>query len=103
MRNIHLLHARDAPTEDDMVEHSPKVAALARRLTAFMDEHVYPNEDRHVREVAEGDRWQPGAPLDELKAKARDPGPWNLFLPAREGGPGPSNLEVATTGQVLGR
>ena len=86
-----------------MVEHSPKVAGLARRLTAFMDEHVYPNEDRHVREVAEGDRWQPGALLDELKAKARDQGLWNLFLPDGEGGPGLSNLEYAPLCEIMGR
>jgi len=86
-----------------MLEHSPKVAALARRLTAFMDEHVYPNEDRHVREVAEGDRWQPGALLDELKAKARDQGLWNLFLPDGEGGPGLSNLEYAPLCEIMGR
>ena len=86
-----------------MVEHSPKVAGLARRLTAFMDEHVYPNEDRHVREVAEGDRWQPGALLDELKAEARDQGLWNLFLPDGEGGPGLSNLEYAPLCEIMGR
>ena len=86
-----------------MVEHSPKVAGLARRLAAFMDEHVYPNEDRHVREVAEGDRWQPGALLDELKAKARDQGLWNLFLPDGEGGPGLSNLEYAPLCEIMGR
>jgi len=86
-----------------MVEHSPKVAGLARRLTAFMDEHVYPNEERHVREVAEGDRWQPGALLDELKAKARDQGLWNLFLPDGEGGPGLSNLEYAPLCEIMGR
>ena len=86
-----------------MVEHSPKVAGLARRLTAFMDEHVYPNEDRHVREVAEGDRWQPAALLDELKAKARDQGLWNLFLPDGEGGPGLSNLEYAPLCEIMGR
>ena len=86
-----------------MVEHSPKVAGLARRLAAFMDEHVYPNEDRHVREVAEGDRWQPGALLDELKAEARDQGLWNLFLPDGEGGPGLSNLEYAPLCEIMGR
>jgi len=68
-----------------------------------MDEHVYPNEDRHVREVAEGDRWQPGALLDELKAKARDQGLWNLFLPDGEGGPGLSNLEYAPLCEIMGR
>jgi acyl-CoA dehydrogenase len=86
-----------------MVEHSPKVTALMRRLTAFMDENVYPNEDRHFREGNEGDRWQPVALIDELKAKARAQGLWNLFLPDGEGGAGLSNLEYAPLCEIMGR
>ena len=32
-------------------EPSPKVQELQKRLTAFMDEHIYPNEQRHVEEA----------------------------------------------------
>ena len=40
-------------------EYSPKVKALQKKLPAFMDSHIYPNEKRYEDEVAAGDRWQP--------------------------------------------
>ena len=40
-------------------EYSAKTRELLARLTAFMDEHVYPNEKRYAEEVRSGDRWQP--------------------------------------------
>ena len=48
-------------------EHSDKVADLQRRLTAFMDEHVYPNETTYHRQIDDGDRWDPTAIIEELK------------------------------------
>jgi acyl-CoA dehydrogenase len=70
-------------------ELSAKVAALAQRLTAFMDEHVYPNESRIAAELAEnrrrGDPWAHVSLVEDLKTRARSQGLWNLFLP-----PGPS-------------
>jgi acyl-CoA dehydrogenase len=86
-----------------MVEHSPKVAAFLTRLSAFMDEHVYPNEDRHVRELARGDRWQPTPLIEELKVLAREQGLWNLFLTDGEGGAGLTNLEYAPLCEIMGR
>ncbi len=61
--------------------YSQKVTALQEKLSAFMAAHIYPNERRHAEEIAAGDRWQPLALLEELKAKARGAGLWNLFLP----------------------
>ena len=69
--------------------YSPKVQALRERVTAFMDAHVSPAEAVFERQVAEGDRWQPTAIMEALKAKARAEGLWNLFLPASEYGAGP--------------
>ena len=40
-------------------DYSPKVQALQKRLNAFMDEHIYPNEARYAKELATGDRWAP--------------------------------------------
>lgn len=37
-------------------EPSAKVIDLQRRLVAFMDEHIYPNEATYHRQVADGDR-----------------------------------------------
>jgi acyl-CoA dehydrogenase len=84
-------------------EYSPRTQELLARLNAFMDRHVYPNEQRFLAEVAEGDRWQPTKLIEELKAKARAEGLWNLFLPASERGAGLTNLEYAPLCEVMGR
>ena len=84
-------------------EHSPKVKELMDRVAAFMDEHVFPNEARFEAEVAEGDRWQPTRVMEELKAKARAQGLWNLFLPESEHGAGLTNLEYAPLAELMGR
>ena len=34
---------------------SPKAQELQCRLTAFMDQYIYPNEQRHVAEAEERD------------------------------------------------
>ena len=68
-----------------------------------MDAHVYPNEATFHRQVAEGDRWQPTAIVEELKARAREAGLWNLFLPASEYGAGLTNLEYAPLCEIMGR
>ena len=52
-------------------EYSAKTKGLQARLTAFMDAHVYPNEQRFGEEVDQGDRWQPIPLIEELKARAR--------------------------------
>ena len=73
------------------------------RLSAFMDEHIYPNEASFEDEVAQGDRWQPLALMEELKRKARAQGLWNLFLPHDEHGTGLSNYEYAPLAEIMGR
>jgi acyl-CoA dehydrogenase len=84
-------------------EYSPKTKELKAQLAAFMDEHIYPNEPRYAREVAEGDRWQPIALIEELKEKARAEGLWNLFLPRSKAGAGLTNLEYAPLCEIMGR
>ena len=84
-------------------EHSAKVTDLLQRLTAFMHEHVYPNEETFHRQIATGDRWQPTAIVEELKPKARAAGLWNLFLPESEYGAGLTNVEYAPLCEVMGR
>src|SRR6267378_2295699 len=85
------------------LEPSGKVVELQRRLTAFMDEHVYPNEATFHRQIVEGDRWQPTAIVEELKPKARAAGLWNLFLPESEYGAGLTNVEYAPLCEIMGR
>jgi len=84
-------------------EHSAKVVDLQRRLTAFMDEHVYPNEANYHRQISDGDRWQPAPIVEELKPKARAAGLWNLFLPESEYGAGLTNVEYAPLCEIMGR
>ena len=85
------------------LEHTAKVGDLQRRLSAFMDEHVYPNERTYHHQISEGDRWQPTAIVEELKPKARAAGLWNLFLPESEYGAGLTNVEYAPLCEIMGR
>jgi acyl-CoA dehydrogenase len=80
-----------------------KVIELQERLRAFMDAHVYPNEQRFDEEVAEGNRWQPTSLVEDLKTKAKAAGLWNLFLPASDRGAGLSNIEYAPLCEIMGR
>ena len=84
-------------------EYTDKVKDLQERVGAFMDEHIYPNEDTYAAQIDEGDRWQAPAILDELKAKACAADLWNLFLPESEHGAGLTNLEYAPLCEIMGR
>jgi acyl-CoA dehydrogenase len=87
--------------------YTEKVQGLQRRLGAFMDEHIYPNEARFFAEVAanraKGDAWIPTRVIEELKAKAREQGLWNLWLPESDHGAGLTNLEYAPLCEIMGR
>ena len=84
-------------------EFSQKEKDLRKRLTAFMDEHIYPNEAKYKEHCDGPDRWQPVPVIEELKPKARAAGLWNLFLPVSGHGAGLSNLEYAPLCEVMGR
>jgi acyl-CoA dehydrogenase len=84
-------------------EFSGKVIDLQKRLTRFMDEHIYPNEACYCDHTNGPNRWQPVPVIEELKPKARAAGLWNLFLPESELGAGLSNLEFAPLCEIMGR
>jgi acyl-CoA dehydrogenase len=84
-------------------EYTPKVRDLQARLTAFMDEHIYPNEERFFREGEELGPWKIPSVIEELKPKARAKGLWNLFLSHSEHGAGLTNLEYAPLCEIMGR
>ncbi len=84
-------------------EPSPKVQALQAQLSAFMDQHIYPNEARHAEEAERLGPWAVHPVIDELKPLARAAGLWNLFLPASTHGAGLSNLEYAPLCEIMGR
>ena len=82
---------------------SPKIVALQQALQAFMVEHIYPNEQRHVAEAESLGPWQVLPLIEELKPLARAAGLWNLFLPDSPLGAGLSNLDYAPLCETMGR
>ncbi len=87
-------------------EYSDKVAGLIAQVEAFMDEHIYPNEQAYYDFVHDqNNRWQEWPGMEALKGKAREQGLWNLFLPHEYGeySPGLTNLEYAPVAELFGR
>ena len=85
-------------------EYSAKVEKLRAQLLAFMDEIVYPNERTYFEQHEAGDdRWQTPSVMEDMKAKARQAGLWNLFLPESDYGAGLTNLEYAPLCEIMGR
>ena len=84
-------------------EKSEKTLRLEARIASFMDEHIYPNEARYYRESEEVGPWGVQPVVEELKAKAKAEGLWNLFLPESERGHGLTNLEYAPLCELMGR
>ena len=102
---------------------SPKAADLTDRVREFIGTEVAPVEPGYHAEIAErrrsgGDPWRPLPVLEELKAKARQRGLWNLFLPpashvdqageyaerfGTDGGDGLSNVDYAPLAEQMGR
>jgi acyl-CoA dehydrogenase len=92
------------------MDASPSATALAlqQRLQAFFDAHIVPNDAAYWREHEAarhaGDPWRASALVESLKARAREQGLWNLFLPHSPRAPtGLSNLEYAPLCEVMGR
>lgn len=88
-------------------QYSARVQTLRERLIAFMEAHVYPNEEAFIQEVEAnrraGNAWVPTRVVEQLKQRARAEGLWNLFLPASSHGAGLSNLEYAPLCEIMGR
>jgi acyl-CoA dehydrogenase len=85
-------------------EPSQRCSEFKERLEAFMDEHIYPAEEVYERQLREsGDPHHQPAIMEELKARAREAGLWNMFLPDAEHGAGLTNSDYAPLAEVLGR
>ncbi len=97
---------------------SPRAADLTARVATFLAEEVEPIEAAYHRDLAEqrrtGDPWRPLPVIEELKAKARERGLWNLFLPKEhageyaakfgtDGGEGLTNVDYAPIAELTGR
>src|SRR6202040_1883374 len=85
-------------------EPSDKVKRLEARVREFMEREIYPAEAVSERQLNEApSRWQIPPIMEELKAKARAAGLWNLFLPESSDGAGLTNLEYAPLCEIMGR
>lgn len=87
-------------------EYSQASLRLQQKLSAFMEEHLYPVEKEVSEFLQEPDNaWQYWPGFEDLKAKARAEGLWNLFLPKSYGAlsPGLTNLEYAPLAELMGR
>ena len=68
-------------------EYSPRQKELIRRVSDFMDEHIYPAVPIYEQQSHEGERWKVIPIVEDLKAKARKTGLWNMFMPPHSGVP----------------
>ena len=84
-------------------EFSDKVKELQKRLTYFMNENVYKNEEVFEDQLNKNGRWNIPPILEELKSKAKKQGLWNLFLPESDYGAGLKNIEYAPLCEIMGR
>jgi len=98
---------------------SPRARDLTDRVSTFMAAEIEPIEEQYHRDLAGlrengGDPWKPLPVLDGLRAKAREQGLWNLFLPYEhagdyakrfgvDGGEGLTNVDYAPIAELTGR
>ena len=84
-------------------EFNTKVKDLVKRVIAFRDTHIYPNERLFTEQTAYGaNDWRPAPILEELRKLAKKDGLWNLFLGDQRYGPGLSNFEYAPLAEIMG-
>ncbi|MFC1797097.1 acyl-CoA dehydrogenase family protein [Pseudomonadota bacterium] len=90
------------------VEYSEKSNQLLDKLSAFMDEHIYPNEEAYANQLhTAANRFAPLPLMDELKEKAKAAGLWNLFVPESYAQfcdfGGLSNYDYVPLAEMMGR
>lgn len=81
--------------------HSDRALHWQERVGRFLDDHVLPREAEYRAQVREDHTRQPPA-MEEMKARAREAGLWNMFLPGDHGA-GLTNLEYAPLAELMGR
>ena len=88
-----------------MFAPSERAARLLVTMETFLEDHVYPAEATLLADHVEPDMLRPQSELVELlKARARELGLWNLFLPHAEEGHEPmSNLDYGFLAEMSGR
>ena len=87
-------------------EVNEKVSLINAQLQAFMQAHIYPREhDWNTWTLNQDNLWQTPPWFDELRAKAKDEGLWNLFLPHeyQPWSPGLTNVEIAPLFETMSK
>ena len=84
------------------------------RVRDFMQQHLYPRHAEYLEQANSPDRWKVIPVVEEMKAKAKAAGIWNLFMPPSSGfphvddtvhleGPGLTNVEYSLCAEEMGR
>jgi acyl-CoA dehydrogenase len=83
---------------------SQKAIEIGAKVKAFLEEHIIPAEHTYHEQLDKsGDRWTSPPIMEELKAKARKAGLWNMFLPKKHYPDSLTNLEYASICEMMGR
>ncbi|MGA8775057.1 MAG: acyl-CoA dehydrogenase family protein [Terriglobales bacterium] len=85
---------------------SARARDYVQRLSAFMQEYVLPAEPEYcaqLQNLPDWRNWKQPRVMEDLKARAKAAGLWNLFLPDKEYGAGLSNVEYAPLAEITGR
>ena len=88
-------------------DYTPRMKEWIRKVSDFMDKHVYPAEAVYNEQMTEarakGNPWIVVPVVEDLKAKAKAQGLWNLFLNESSHGAGLTNLEYAPLAEMMGK
>ena len=87
-------------------EYSEKSIQLQQKLKVFIATHLLPVEEEFLAfQRNPKNLWKRFPKLEDLKAKAKAAGLWNLFLPKdyKEFSPGLTNLAYAPLAEIMGR
>ncbi|KAI0840138.1 acyl-CoA dehydrogenase NM domain-like protein [Hypoxylon sp. FL0890] len=92
----------------DIVKHrvSDKAKQTLDMVAKFVEEECIPSDDVYVAQIGQGDsRWESHPTvMEDLKAKAKKLGLWNLFLSkGYKESPGYTNLEYGLMAEWLGK
>ncbi|MGO9988832.1 MAG: acyl-CoA dehydrogenase family protein [Steroidobacteraceae bacterium] len=93
---------------------SPRQIHWRTLVRNFVETHIRPRQRDYDAQQAAGERWKVLPIIEELKAKAKSAGLWNLFMPPSHpaghvddgfafDGPGLTNLEYALCAEEMGR
>lgn len=92
------------PIEDQLFLQTAKGQAVLQQVKDFMGQYILPAQEEvaeyYVKHAHSPQRWHTPAVIEDLKAKAREAGLWNLFLPSVSG---LSQLDYAFIAEETGR